>query len=205
MKKNLLALFAAAALTAATPVLTPAAAVAQSLSASDRAAVDQASAYLQGLTTAKGRFVQTDHNGAVTQGTFYLQRPGKIRFEYDAPSRQLVVADGRQIHISNPRLKTFQSVAQSSTPLALFLGRTIDLDRSAVSSVTRSGSGFAISARDRRNPRSGYITLSFTGSPLQLREWTVVDPQNRRTKVRITSMSRSGALPASLFTARRPT
>ena len=106
--------------------------------------------------------------------------------------------------MSDPRLKTFKSYAQSSTPLAVFLGRDIDIDRNAVTSVTRSGSGFAINARDRRNPRSGYITLSFSGSPLQLREWTVVDPQNRRTKVRITQMTRTSGFPANLFRASKP-
>jgi outer membrane lipoprotein-sorting protein len=204
VKKTLLALSAVAALAVGAPATVPAVAVAQAggMSAADRAAVDRASSYLSGLTSARGRFVQTDANGATTQGTFYLQRPGKIRFEYDAPSRLLVVADGRQIHVHDPRLKTFRSMAQSSTPLSLFLGRTIDIDRSAVTSVSRNGNAFSINARDRRNPRSGYITLSFSGSPLQLREWTVVDPQNRRTRVRITSMTKTAGFPASLFSAR---
>src|SRR3712207_2625614 len=110
MKKNLIAL-AAALVTGAAPTL-PVLAQSPGFSASDRAAVDQASAYLQGLTSARGRFVQTDPNGQVTQGTFYLQRPGKIRFEYDAPSRLLVVADGSNINISDPRLKTFRRYPQ---------------------------------------------------------------------------------------------
>ena len=206
MKKTLLALSAVVALAAgAAPSLQATAAPAvASLNASDRAALNAASSYLQNLTSARGRFVETGPNGAVRAGTFYLQRPGKIRFEYDRPSGVTVVADGSSIFVSDPRLKTFRRYPQSSTPLTLFLGRTINLDRSAVNSVTRSGNGVAINARDRRNPRGGYITLNFSGSPLELREWTVVDGQNRRTKVRITSMTRTGAQPASLFTLRAP-
>ena len=207
MKKHLFALAAAALVTSAAPTLP---AVAQSrsanagMSASDRAAVNQASAYLQGLTGARGRFVQTDARGAVTKGNYYLLRPGKLRLEYDAPSRLLVVADGSRIHISDPRLKTYQSAAQGSTPLSLFLGRTIDIDRGAVNSVTRTSYGFSISARDKRNPRLGYITLAFSGSPIQLREWTVVDGKGQRTRVQLTSMTRTGSISPSLFVMSDP-
>ena len=205
MKSSLIALSAAALLASAAPTAPVAAAPAvASLNASDRAALNAASAYLQNLTAARGRFVETGPNGAVRQGTFYLQRPGKIRFEYDRPSGVTVVADGKTIAVSDPRLKTFRRYQQSSTPLSLFLGKTINLDRSAVTSVTRSAAGVAISARDRRSPASGYITINLSGSPLELREWTVVDRQNRRTKVRITSMTRTGGHPASLFTLRAP-
>jgi outer membrane lipoprotein-sorting protein len=204
VKKNLLALAAAALVTSAAPVMTAQAAPAvANLPATDRAALNAASAYLQNLTSARGRFVQTDPNGQVSQGTFYLQRPGKIRFEYDAPSRMLVVADGSNINVHDPRLKTFRRYPQGSTPLSLFLGRTINLETRAVTSVTRSAGGVAISARDPKNPRSGYITIGFSGSPLRLSEWTVVDPQNRKTRVRITSMTQTSN-PASLFTLRNP-
>ena len=204
MKARLLALAAAALFAGAAPSL-PAPAVAQTggMSAADRAAVNQASAYLQGLNGAKGTFVQTDAKGGVSRGTYYLQRPGKLRLEYDAPSRMVIVADGSKINVSDPRLKTFNSYPQSSTPLSLFLGRTIDIDRGAVNSVTRTSYGFSINARDKRNPRLGYITLAFSGSPLQLREWTVVDGRGQRTRVQLTSMTRSSGFSPNLFVARR--
>ncbi|HEX8570549.1 MAG TPA: outer membrane lipoprotein carrier protein LolA [Caulobacteraceae bacterium] len=202
MKARLLALTAAAIFAGTAPTLP---ATAQSRApASDKAAVDQASSYLQGLNGARGRFVQTDHRGQVTRGTYYLQRPGKLRLEYDAPSRLLIVADGSKINVSDPRLKTFNSYPQGSTPLSLFLGRSIDIDRGAVTSVTRSSSGFAINARDRKNPRLGYITLSFSGSPVQLREWTVVDGKGQRTRVQLTSMTRASGFAPSLFRLSAP-
>ena len=206
MKARLLALAAAALFAGTAPTLPAGTASAQtaSMSAADRAAVNQASAYLQGLSGARGRFVQTDARGQVSRGTYYLQRPGKLRLEYDAPSRLLIVADGRRINVSDPRLKTFNSYPQGSTPLSLFLGRTIDIDRGAVTSVTRTGHGFSINARDRSNPRLGYITLSFSGSPIQLREWTVVDGKGQRTRVQLTSMTRASGFSPSLFVLNRP-
>ena len=203
MKARLLALTAAAIFAGTAPTLPATAQSRGVASAADKAAVNQASAYLQDLRGARGRFVQTDHRGVVTKGTYYIQRPGKLRLEYDAPSRLLVVADGSKINVSDPRLKTFNSYPQGSTPLSLFLGRTIDIDRGAVTSVTRTSHGFSINARDRSNPRLGYITLSFSGSPLQLREWTVVDGKGQKTRVQLTSMTRASSFSPGLFTLNR--
>ena len=103
------ALLTSVALAGAAPTLAapPRAAAAVSLSAADQALVRQATASLQALTNAKGRFVQTDPNGAASQGTFYLQRPGKMRFEYDPARPLLVVSDGSNVKIYDRALKTF--------------------------------------------------------------------------------------------------
>ena len=67
------------------------------LSAADREVVQRAQAYLQGLTSAQGTFVETGPNGQRRQGRFYLQRPGKMRFEYDPPSTTEIIADGTSV------------------------------------------------------------------------------------------------------------
>ena len=206
MKKSLLALSAVAVLaTGAAPIaVATAAPSASAVSAQDRALVNAASAYLQRLTSARGRFVQTDPNGAVSQGTFYLRRPGKIRFEYDAPSRLLVVADGSNINISDPRLKTFRQYPQGRTPLSLFLGQNVNLDRAAISRVTRSGDTFSVVARDPNRRAEGEIALTFSNSPVALKEWTVTDAQRRQTRVRVTSLTPAGSLDDNLFVLRNP-
>lgn len=207
MKKALFALFAAgAAMSAAVPAAPVLAQSAGSaaLSPTERALVQRANGYLGGLTSARGRFQQTDANGRVTTGTFYLKRPGRIRFEYDAPSRLLVVADGTNVKIYDQRLRTFDQYPLSRTPLSVFLNRSIDLNRYAVSNVTRSGNGFSFSARDARRQGQGYITLSFGENPVRLSEWTVVDAQRRRTRVRLLSLN-PGPVSDSLFVLNNPT
>ena len=94
---------------------------APALSADDKALVDKAVAYLQGLSEAKGRFTQTDPRGAVSTGELFLKRPGKARFAYDPPSGLLVVSDGGAVAIQDNRLKTFDSYPLGATPLSLFL------------------------------------------------------------------------------------
>ena len=74
------------------------------LSADDQAVVQQAQGYLQALTSAQGTFTETGPSGQTRQGRFYLQRPGKMRFEYTDPAGLLVVSDGYNVKRYDPRL-----------------------------------------------------------------------------------------------------
>jgi len=175
------------------------------LSAADQALVDRAAAYLQDLTEAKGRFVQTDARGAVTQGSLYIKRPGKARFEYDKPSGLLVVSDGGNVSIADSRLKTFDAYPLMATPLSIFLSRQIRLDKNVnITRVTRMADGFSITARDRKKQAEGQITLTFSESPLALIGWTVTDAQGGSTRIRLTNLTKTSGLPASLFVLKDP-
>jgi outer membrane lipoprotein-sorting protein len=181
---------------AARPTIAP-------LSEADKALVDQAAAYLQGLTEAKGRFVQTDGRGNVTAGQLFLKRPGRARFAYD--SGLLVVADGGNVSIANPQLKTFDSYPLMATPLSIFLARQIRLDKGIViASVNRNAGGFTITARDGRKEAEGQIVLSFTDGPLALAGWTVSDAQGQSTRIQIQGLQKTSGLAPNLFVLKDP-
>lgn len=177
------------------------------LSAADREALARAQTYLRGLTSAQGQFTETGAGGQRRNGRFWLQRPGKMRFEYANPAGLLVVADGSNVMRYDPRLNTFQQVPLSQTPLSTFLSRDVSFDQGVrVDAVTRRESGaFAVTVRDARRPNEGYAILAFAGSPMRLQEWTVVDSQGTRTRTQLTSLSAASGLAASLFQLRDPT
>ncbi len=181
--------------------------LAQELSTEDRALVDRASRYLQGLTSAQGTFTETAPGGQVHRGRFWLQRPGRMRFEYTAPQGLLVVSDGNNVSRYDPRINTFRQAPLSQTPLSTFLSRNVRLAEDVrVDRVTRSRDGaFAIVARDRRRPNEGSAILAFAGSPLRLQEWTIIDPQGQRTRVQLNTLEPASGLAANLFVLRDPT
>ena len=177
----------------------------QSLSVQDRALVDQASAYLEGLNQARGRFVQTDPRGSQTRGDLYLQRPGKMRFEYDPPQGLLVVSDGYNVSVADSRLKTFEKYPLGATPLALLLARHVSLDKGVViDQVSRSADGFSITAHDGRKQAEGRIRLVFSTTPLTLKSWTVTDAQGQSTRIDISEFKSVISLSASLFQLKDP-
>jgi outer membrane lipoprotein-sorting protein len=180
---------------AAKPALPPA----------EAALLGEATAYLRGLSGAKGRFAQTDPRGTTSPGTFYLQRPGKARFAYDPPSGLVIASDGHTVSVLDSRLKTFQSYPLGLTPLTLFLSRDIRLDKGVlVDKVTRVPGGFTIVARDGHKNAQGRIVLSFTEAPVALTGWTVTDGQGRVTQVRLTDFGPAGPFDPSLFVLRDP-
>jgi outer membrane lipoprotein-sorting protein len=178
----------------------PASALAQSnLSADDRAVLQQAQTYLQGLTSAQG--------GQVRRGKFWLQRPGRMRFEYTDPAGLLVVSNGSNVMRYDPRLEVFRQVPLSQTPLSTFLAREVRLDQGVrIDRVTRMASGaYAITARDSRRPNDGQVILAFAGNPVRLQEWTITDAQGARTRTQLTTLRDAPGLAASLFQLRDPT
>jgi outer membrane lipoprotein-sorting protein len=175
------------------------------LAPADQALVDRAVAYLEGLTEAQGRFVQTDARGRSVSGQLFMKRPGKARFAYDPPSGLLVVSDGGVVSVQDSRLKTFDAYPLGATPLSLFLAKTIRLDKGvAINRVARTSDGFSITARDGQKKTAGTITLTFTDNPLALAGWTVTDAQSRPTRVQLIGLQRASGLDKSLFVLKDP-
>lgn len=175
------------------------------LSPEDSALVTSAVAYLEGLPASKGRFVQTDARGGVAQGAFYLQRPGKARFEYDPPSSIVMASNGSVVAILNSRLKTYEAYPLGATPLSLFLARQIRLDRGVrVSRVIRVSDGFSIVASDIHKKTEGSLTLSFSQAPIALQGWTITDAQGQSTRVQLDNFAAAGPFPSSLFSLKDP-
>ncbi|HTM80139.1 LolA family protein [Asticcacaulis sp.] len=216
-KRTLLLGFAAALIT--TPAVTPVWAQSgknqfsglitpPSFNVADKARIARATAYLQDLDTAHGRFEQTDFKGRKSAGNWYLARPGKMRFEYDAPTSLLIVSNGKTVSMWDPRLQTFDQYPLSETPLSLFLARQIRFDQGViVTAVSSNAHGFTLKARDRRKSSEGTVVLGFdqtANGALALREWTITDAQNRATNLKLTSFTRDSAQKADLFVLNKP-
>ena len=199
------ALLAIAAAAAASPALAQKGPATPRLPAEDKALVDKAVAYLQGLTQVKGRFTQIDARGRQTQGDFYLKRPGKVRFAYDPPTSMLLVSDGGTVNVWDSKLKTFESYPLRMTPLGIFLAKEIRLDRGVVvTGVRRYADGFTIIARDGKKEADGEIALTFTNNPVSLREWVVTDAQRQKTRVTLSGLAPAPGLDPKLFVLRDP-
>jgi outer membrane lipoprotein-sorting protein len=169
--------------------------------AAEQLSLAELSAYLNGLTTVKAGFRQINDDGSVSTGTLYIRRPGRMRFEYDPPEQALVLASASAVYIidgkSNQPPETYPL---SRTPLSLILGRNIDLTRAnMVRNARFDGNATIVTAEDPENRESGYIELSFTDAPVQLREWVIFDAAGGRTQVILDSFETGMDLPSSLF------
>lgn len=140
--------------------------------------------YLNATETLQGSFVQIDPDAVVSEGAFFLRRPGRLRFEYAEPNPALVIADGFWVAVVDKRDRQADRYPLSETPLNLILQERVDLRReNAVTNIDRSNGQLAVTARDPDNPDVGAITMVFANNPLELRQWVVSDAQGNQTTV----------------------
>lgn len=190
MKKRILSFIAVLALAFASG-----AASAQQLS------LAQISGYLNQLQTAQGGFTQINADGTLSTGQIYIKRPGRIRFEYNAPSNALVMAGGGSVAIFDPRSNTGPDrYPLNQTPLSIILQDNVDLDRAdMVTNVVSDGTTTTVTAQDPDNPNYGSIQLVFTANPVELRQWIVTDEFGSETTVILNDLIPGGAIGDILF------
>lgn len=165
-------------------------------------ALQRASAALNSVRTMQGRFIQIAPTGQTTTGQFYMQRPGRLRFAYDAPAGMLIVADGTVLAVQDTALRSVNRAPLRTTPLFFVLKNDINLERDAhVARVARGGDTLYVTVRDRTGNADGEITLALSGSNLELRSWDVVDAMGARTRLVLSNVSRPAAIDARLFRA----
>lgn len=162
--------------------------------------VAKAEAYFQKLKTAQARFVQTNPNGQQMTGTFYLSRPGKLRFEYDPPSKDFVVADGTFIYFYDGELDEQTNAPIGTTLADFFLRKEFTLRGDLTVKETRRMAGFLqVEVTQTADPGEGTLTFAFTEGPFALKKWRVVDAQDAITEVELFYLKTGVELDKKLF------
>ena len=153
-------------------------------------AVKKINAYFNGITNLQGNFDQVDSTNKHTTGRFYVQRPGKLRFDYAPPSALKIVADGHFLAIEDSSLKTVEKYPLESTPFRLLLTDAVDLGRDAhIVGVESQEGSLAIALEDKGGQAAGQIKLFFDSNPeLTLKQWVITDAQGLSTKVTVNDM-----------------
>ena len=185
----------------ATGLLLPMAAGAQPLlSAQDRADVARAESALNAIHTLKARFQQIAPNGGVSGGTAWLDRPGRMRFQYDPPAPFLLVAGYGLLTFYDSQLQQTSTIPLGRTPVGLLLQDNLRLSGDVtVTKVTRLPGQLQVTLLRTATPSEGSITLIFADNPMTLRSWTVVDAQRQETRISLFDVELGGTFESSLF------
>jgi outer membrane lipoprotein-sorting protein len=166
-----------------------------------RAAIERANAALNAVSTMSAEFTQINGDGRKVTGTLYLQRPGKVRFEYDKPSTLEVVSDGSTVLVRDRKLNTADPYPISQTPLKFLLSPRIDLSRdSTVTNVASDADGVRVTIEDTSTlGGTSKITLSFDAEVTALKRWRVVDPQGYTTTVSLSGIEKNATIDPRVF------
>jgi outer membrane lipoprotein-sorting protein len=169
--------------------------------ANQRALAGKVSSYLSTLQNVSGNFVQVGPDGRRTTGDFYIQKPGKVRFEYDDPSPIAIVADGSSVVVRDRKLATQDVYPLSQTPLRFLLSDRIDLLRDT-NLVGVSADDMYISVTiEEKQPLIGTsrLMLMIGAKDNQLKQWTVTDPQGYDTTIAVYNLDTTKKLDPGMF------
>ena len=164
--------------------------------AKQRVVLDKISSYLSSVQTMVGNFVQVGPDGKRTEGTFYIQKPGKVRFEYNPPTPIDIIADGSSVVVRDRKLATQDLYPLSQTPLRYLLADRIDLQRDTNVVSVSSDETFVTVVVEETVLVAGTsrLMIMFDAKDQQLKQWTVTDPQGYDTTVAVYNLD-SGKKP----------
>jgi outer membrane lipoprotein-sorting protein len=163
------------------------------------AAAQRIADHFSSVRTMMGEFVQFGPSGEQTGGKFFIERPGKLRFNYEEPSKFRVVSDGKSVVLFNGKLNTADLYSLSSTPLKMLLDERIDLSGDRVKSIQEDPDLTTIRIEDKSVFGDATITMMFDPQNYELRQWTITDAQGKDTTVMIFNVQQGVTFDPSVF------
>ncbi|MBT9370627.1 outer membrane lipoprotein carrier protein LolA [Rhizobium sp. CSW-27] len=156
--------------------------------------------HFSSVKTMMGEFVQFGPRGEQTGGKFFIERPGKLRFNFEDPSPIRVIADGNNVVVGNLKLKTWDLYPLSKTPLSLLLADRIDLSNQMVRDVKEESDLTTIVLGNKTVFGDSTITMMFDPKTYDLRQWTITDLQGKDTTVMIYNVQTGVRFDDKVFT-----
>lgn len=162
--------------------------------------ITKINAYFNGMANISGLFVQTDPDNRQKSGRFYLERPGKVRFDYSVPSRLKIISDGQVLAIEDHELNTSERYPIDMTPFRLLLAEKVDLAADAnILGVEQGPNDVVVTVEDKQSSGSGRIRLFFNKADMSLKEWIVSDAQGLDTRIEVSNLEQNKQLAPELF------
>jgi outer membrane lipoprotein-sorting protein len=174
--------------------------------AQEQATLVRIQTYLDGLRTLKAGFLQVSSNGTMARGTAWIERPGRMRFQYDPPTPYLLVAGHGLLVFHDSELNQTSNIPLGRTPLGILLAEHVHLSGDVtVTGMQHLPGQIQVSLVRTDSPGEGTLTLVFAENPLTLRQWTVTDAQRQETRVTLYDVQLGGSFDPTLFDYVAPT
>ena len=174
------------------------------LTAQDQADLQQIANYLNSIGTMTARFHQYSVNGGTASGWLWMERPGRMRFQYDPPTPILLLADRFYVYYIDTQLAEVSQVGLKFTPAWFLLRVPMSFSDLVVTRFERGDNALRITVVDPAAPDNGSLTMVFSDQPLALRQWTIVDQQRHVTTISLSQQQFGMALDPNLFVYQNP-
>jgi outer membrane lipoprotein-sorting protein len=184
---------------AALALISPAVALDREITAEETVLIEEINAHNSAIKTMVGRFLQIDTRGQRIEGTFFLERPGKIRFRYNPPSREEIISVGRGFYVIDRKEETQYAYPQDKVPLRQFLEEEIDLFKANITAIQQSADYASVTLSEDTPAGTVVVSLIFDKESKDLRQWTLVDPSGSELTFSLYDVEFGVEIPRSYF------
>lgn len=171
----------------------------RALTDDEKALITAINEHNSAIKTMVGRFLQIDTQGQRIEGTFYLERPGKILFRYNPPSYEQIVSVGRGFYVVDRKEQTQYAYPQDKVPLRQFLDSTIDLFKANIVAVNQSDDYFSVTLQDDTPAGVVRVALVFDTEDKDLKQWTLTQPSGAELTFSLYDVDKDVVIPKSYF------
>ena len=161
--------------------------------------INRISAHNSAIKTMVGRFLQIDTQGQKIEGTFFLERPGKVLFRYNPPSYEQIVSVGRGFYVVDRKEKTQYAYPQDKVPLREFLESDINLLRSNIVAIDQSNDYLSLTLQDDTPAGIVMVDLVFDKETLELRQWVLTEPSGAQLTFSLFDVEKDVEIPRTFF------
>jgi len=159
----------------------------------------QIATHFSNVRTMMGKFAQFGPRGEQSEGKFYIERPGKLRFDYEGNAKFRVISDGTTVVLENRKMNTADIYSLNQTPLKLLLSERIDLSGGKLQGVQQDEDATVIRMVDKQVFGNSTITMTFDSKTYELRQWTVTDAQGKDTTIVVYEVQQGVKFDPSVF------
>ncbi len=196
IRRTLLAFAAALSVSAVLPALAQ---EPRTLTPEEIAQINQISAHNSAIKTMVGRFLQIDTQGQKIEGTFFLERPGKVLFRYNPPSYEQIISIGRGFYVVDRKEKTQYAYPQDKVPLREFLESEINLLRSNVVAIDQSADYLSLTLQDDTPAGIVMVDLVFDKETSDLKQWVLTEPSGAQLTFSLFDVEKDVEIPRTFF------
>jgi outer membrane lipoprotein-sorting protein len=172
---------------------------ARALTAEETDLINAVSAHNSAITTMVGKFLQIDTQGQRIEGIFYLQRPGKIRFRYNPPSREEILSIGNGFYVIDRKEKTQYAYPQDKVPLRQFLDEKIDLLHAGLVAIDQSADYLSLTLQDETPAGTIKVALVFDKETQDLVQWVLTNPDGTDLTFSLYDVEKGVEIPPAYF------
>lgn len=161
--------------------------------------------YLNNIKNLSASFIQESFDGSISEGNFFLSRPGKMRIEYVANPKVLIIVNGSVLSYTDTELEETSYISTNTTPASFLTRKNISFSAKDVeiTNISTKSNSINVSITKKNRKEAGEFTLTFSKNPLRFTKMEVKNDLNENVKITLGNINFDKKLSDSLFIVKK--